>query len=450
MSAPIRTEILALPKAKPSQRFLVAADAIGCRIVRDAIWSGRRCNWLIWTKEPIGAAMQSVYRAAPNDLYLGTAGIALFLAYLARATGDAAQREAVIGAVYQIQARLEQRQAQGFGFYSGSSGAAWALAAIGAIWGDDAWTRSGLTALDAIGRDADTRGLDDVIVGKAGLLLALTSAAVRFETPALLDHATRIGEDLVASAQRFGDACAWPAPPGVPQPLLGFSHGTAGNALALLELHRLTGDARLRDTALAALRHERRAFDHKRRNWPDYRTMPGSASAAPTFPVAWCHGSTGIGFSRLRLLELAPDDAAALGELDIALANATAALNMPMAPFTSDFTLCHGVSGNNDFMLAIGERFARPEAFAAAERVGNVMLDLIHDNRLGWGCGIPDCGDSPSLLTGSAGVGLHLLRLHARDAVPSILYPQLAPHRGAIPPQRRASATPAKIKETLP
>jgi lantibiotic modifying enzyme len=57
--------------------------------------------------------------------------------------------------------------------------------------------------------------------------------------------------------------------------------------------------------------------------------------------------------------------------------------------------------------------------------VGETVLNVWARPRMPWPCGIPDCGESPSLMTGSAGVGLHLLRLHDRREIPSILLPPL-------------------------
>lgn len=417
-------------------RYLEVADAIGCRLVRDAIWQGSHCNWLIWTKEPLAGAIHPVYRAAPNDIYLGTAGIALFLAHLVQFTGDAQQRDALHGAVQQVRRRLAQRKPEVFGFYNGSAGAAWALAAIGAMEGRREWTAEAQAVLRRLPHEAAMTDQHDLIAGKAGLAIALLGVGERFGDDELVTAGARVAAQLAAEAQAGQGGSAWPNPDRSGPPLLGLSHGVSGMALALLEADRLRPDRRLRDTAMAALRYERRAFDTTQRNWPDYRPMPGMPATTARFPVAWCHGSTGIGISRLRLLQLLPEDEQALGEIDVAIGNAVQAINTPMQPLTTDFTLCHGASGNNDLLLSVAERFGRADALAAAQRVGDVMRELVHVPQLPWGCGVPDCGDSVSLLTGSAGIGLHYLRLHDCAAVASPLYPCLP--RDAVP------ATPAQ------
>ena len=147
---------LAIPAAAivTQGRYLDVADAIGCRLVRDAIWQGDRCNWLIWTKEPIAGVFHPVYRAAPNDIYLGTAGIAWFLAHLVRFTDDAQQRDTLHGAVQQLRRRLAQRKPETFGFYNGSAGAAWTLAAIGTMEQRPEWTAEALAVLHRLPGEA--------------------------------------------------------------------------------------------------------------------------------------------------------------------------------------------------------------------------------------------------------------------------------------------------------
>ena len=423
-----------------SQRYLAVADAIGCRIVRDAVWADGRCSWLVWTKEPINGAYHSVYKAAPVDLYLGVSGIALFLAHLTRATDDRHQRDTLEAALRQMEHQLERRSPAQFGFYTGASGAAWAMTGIGEIISDQRRLQAGIAALDAIAETAQTAGQFDLLSGQAGLILALVMVGERHAVSRLVDHARRIADDLLASAVHSPEGVSWISNVGETRGLLGFSHGTAGIALALLELNRVCPDPRYRDTAEDALRYERSLFDAAHRNWPDFRTFPGTPSQQPGFPVAWCHGSTGIGISRLRIRELLPGDPHILAELDAALANATAALNAPLSPLTSDISLCHGLTGNNELLLMIGDRLGRPDAIAAAYQVADVVINTWHAARMPWVCGIPDCGESPSLLVGSAGIGLHYLRLYDRTSVPTILLPSFGDPQRSTELQAHAAA----------
>jgi lantibiotic modifying enzyme len=406
----------------PGLRYLEVADTIGCRLVRDAVWSGDRCGWLIWTREPVGRAFRAVHRAAPADLYLGAGGIGVFLAHLANATHDRHQREAAVGAARRVHEELSARVPAGTGLYTGAGGAARALVMIGDALGEERWIEAGTAALAEIAGRAAAGDGHDLLSGHAGLVLALVDAAGRFGRPELLDEAARLGGLLVEAAVPSAEGASWPSGVGETRNLLGLSHGTTGIALALLELDRVRPDPRLRDTAREALRYERAFFDTQRRNWPDFRTMPGAPPQPPAFLVGWCHGSTGMGMARLRMRELLADDPWLLPEIDAALSNAVAALN---APTGNDFSPCHGATGNGELLLLTGRRFNRPDAVAAAARLGDVGYESFHAPRVPWGCGIPQCGETPSLMTGTAGIGLFYLRLYD-PGVPGVLLPEVS------------------------
>jgi lantibiotic modifying enzyme len=408
----------------PELRYLEVADAIGSRLVRDAVWSGGRCGWLAWTKEPVNGAYRSIFRAVPADLYLGAGGIGLFLAHLSTATHDRHQREAAVGAARRVHEELSTRMPPGTGLYTGAGSAAWALARIGHALGEERWIQAGVSALARVGASAQAGPLD-LLSGHAGLVVALVDAAGRFGAPRLLDDAARLGGLLVDAAVRGAEGASWPSGLGESRDLLGISHGTTGIALALLELHRVRPGTRFLETAREALRYERALFDPGRRNWPDFRPVPGApAGQAPGFPVGWCHGSTGMAIARLRLRELLPDSPELLAEIDAGVANAAVALNIPLAPPTADFTLCHGSTGNAELLLLAGQRLGRPDLVEAARRVGDAGYAMFHAPRIPWPCGIADCGESPSLMTGTAGIGLHYLRLYDPE-IPGILLPDV-------------------------
>ncbi len=412
-------------------RFLEAADAIGCRLVRDALWHGERCSWMVWTKESVGAGFPSCYRAAPTGLYLGVAGIALFLARLARLTGDARQAATAAGALAQVQAQLRSDDRRAYGFYTGSAGAAWTLVSATDPHGEARWKAAGLRALHQL---VDSAVLDvslDLLSGQAGYAAVLASVAAAEGDERLGEAAAAVADRLVASARHDGDRVSWGGAHGQAADLLGLSHGSTGIALALLEVDQIRPAARYRDTVAGALRYERACYSPAHRNWPDFRAPPDAPGAPQPHVVAWCHGATGMGMARLRMLELMPSEPALLAEIDAALATTVAVLNQPIEPATADISLCHGVGGHNEFVLMAARQFARPDAAAAAVAVGDMLLQGWHARNLPWGCGIPHCGETASLLTGSAGIGHHFLRLYD-PALPGILLPPAtvaAPHR---------------------
>jgi hypothetical protein len=78
----------------------------------------------------------------------------------------------------------------------------------------------------------------------------------------------RLGDELIAKARRHNAPGGWSwgmtavipevgLPPDRGGDLVGYSHGTAGIATGLLELHAISGEARFREAAAQALAYER-------------------------------------------------------------------------------------------------------------------------------------------------------------------------------------------------
>src|ERR1043166_7149931 len=81
--------------------FLAAADRIGAKLCRDAIWAGGRCNWVGPSMEFVEGAWRPVHRASGGSLYNGTSGIALFLGRLFALSGECEHRRSAIAALEQ-------------------------------------------------------------------------------------------------------------------------------------------------------------------------------------------------------------------------------------------------------------------------------------------------------------------------------------------------------------
>ncbi|HEX5723916.1 MAG TPA: hypothetical protein VFX98_00545, partial [Longimicrobiaceae bacterium] len=60
-------------------------------------------------------------------------------------------------------------------------------------------------------------------------------------------------------------------------------------------------------------------------------------------------------------------------------------------------------------------------AAEAAERVGDRGIERYLAPRLPWPCGVPNGGETPALMLGTAGIGHFYLRLHAPERIPSVL-----------------------------
>ena len=422
-------------------RFLEAADRIGSRLCRDALWAGRSCNWL-------GGSLDSstgtpVYRAqgpSPSNrlagtcLYEGTAGIALFLARLFGFARDAIHKCTLEGALNQV---LDQLRSSGelpdIGSYTGLAGIAHTLIEAGEILEHDGLVQRGINELLGLRHIKPAPENVSVINGSAGVIPILIDVAARFGRGELIEAAVLHGDHLLGVAAKSDDGWSWTTNARWVRNLTGQSHGVAGIAWSLLELHATTGDERFRHGAREALRYERRHFDAERRNWPDFRKLDKSGSwHEPRFATAWCHGAPGIGISRLRVRELLSDDGEIVTEIEAAIETTRVSLLEP-----NNFSLCHGHSGNADLLLLAADQLNRLDLRQAAETVGDFGIDRFSNTGIPWSCGVDTGWECPSLMLGLAGIGYFYLRLYDSKTVPPVLI--TIPHRMSGRPDHTAA-----------
>src|SRR6266851_5013832 len=356
-------------------KFLATADEIGRDVCSQAIWHEDRCNWIGATpEEGAGGIVVDSYASLSGDLYGGTSGVAIFLAHLHRATGDVTARDTALGAMRQALARADETLPPvNRGLYGGRAGLALAAAGVGR----------------------------------------------------LMDRAVELGDELLDSARKSESGWSWSSPT-VPTSadLTGFSHGAAGVGYALLELHRVTDDARYLEGAEQAFNYERGLFDPVAGNWPDLRQpradwgVPGG----PTYASFWCHGAPGIGLSRLRALEM-------LGagnyrsEAEAALETTRRSVAVEIESAAANYSICHGLAGNAEVLL-FGEHVLGAhgsEGARLAMRVADLGIRTYPERGLPWPCGTHG-GESPSLFLGLAGIGFFYLRL-LDPTIPSVLIP---------------------------
>jgi lantibiotic biosynthesis protein len=399
--------------------FLEAADRIGSRVCRDAIFANDCCNWIGSSMETVDGVWATIQRALGGDLYGGTSGIALFLAHLAAHSGDIVHRRTARAAVAHARRSIEQFPPRTqIGFYSGTVGLAYALTDIDQLLPGEGLSELSLTILRSLPVTLDESTELDIISGCAGAILGILAMRKRLPEAFLLDLAVRLGDLLIARARRRDGAWSWRT---VNMPtiddLCGFSHGAGGIALSLLELWAVTKEPRFLEAADAGFAYERLLFSKEHENWPDLRIMdqlPRETQRAPVYGVMWCHGAPGIGLSRLRALELTGDERYRR-EADAALRTTARGL-LTLA----NYSLCHGIFGNAELLLVAAEmlgdaplrELAEATALAAAEQYPSAEY---------WPCGVRNGGETPNLMLGLAGIGYHYLQLYNAHSNPSVL-----------------------------
>lgn len=201
----------------------------------------------------------------------------------------------------------------------------------------------------------------DMIGGCAGLIGPL----LKLGTEQALQLAILAGDQLIA---RQNDHGAWSVSTRE-MPNLGFSHGTAGYAASLAQLHLVTQESRFRIAAFNALAYERACFSEIDGNWPDFRPVR-EATDAPGFMVSWCHGAPGIALGRACLWGTALWDEQCEEEVAIALMTTAA-----MRSLRADH-LCCGTLG---LMVILQALTAGP--WPMDDRLRTLCIEVANEHR---------------------------------------------------------------------
>jgi lantibiotic modifying enzyme len=408
----------------PPPDLLAAAARIGDGLCAQAFWSAERCTWVGENPDEPGAGLATL----SGDLYRGTAGVGLFLAHLAAATNQRAHATTARGALRQALEHWKGPDAscEGLALYDGWGGAAVAAMLAGTELGDEPLHQRGRERLT---RERSTAFRDpdafDFTSGRAGAVVALVEAHRLSGDAGFLESAMKLGAELASMAIDGCGVASWRTPKSSSfdalSPLTGLAHGTSGAGLALLRLAHACREASPRDLARRAFAYEATTFDAAAGNWPDYRTFPGRESDRPTCSLAWCHGAPGIGMTRAAALPL---DDARRDELTSEIRAALATTRAALQAAHEDIEADLSLChGTAGLLLAThGMAVAIGDSVAAAEAQAVAeALAASIATRTGPIATAVLEGADPTLMTGAAGVGYALLRLGAGREVSPLL-----------------------------
>jgi lantibiotic biosynthesis protein len=407
--------------------FLDAAAAIGRSIVADAVWHDGHCSWMGAVTRPSGSTVAE-YQALGPSLYGGTAGVGLFLAQIANATGDGSCRRTAVGALRHATAAARQSPvSRRDGFHAGSVGVAWAAARAALLLEEEELHARAVAVSTQLDVPSGPDRCPDLITGMAGSALGLLALADELGDPRLVEQAVATGETLIGRATVTSHGWSWAIPTRrYPAHLCGISHGAAGIGWALLELFAATGDDRFRAAAMGAFAYERSWLDPETGRWPDLRI--GGQRRGPLAPIdsgiagSWCYGEAGIASTRLRAVAvLGPGPHSGDAEIAVETTRRHLADALPYA--IDDLSLCHGLGGAADVLLdaaaACSDRWHRMARVVM--QLGYVMVERYADVGRPWACGT-EGETTPGVFLGLSGIGWLFLRLHD-PATPTPLAP---------------------------
>jgi type 2 lantibiotic biosynthesis protein LanM len=404
-----------------SPSFILSREELAPLLIEQACRIGDRLEELSLQEENHATWIGFAYvkkswslDALLEDLYAGSAGIILALAYLGSFGFDRYTKLAR-RALNTLRARLENtgKNIHSIGAFDGWGGIIYMLSHLAALWQDAeliSYTNSMVERLpELIDKDESL----DVISGCAGCIGALLALYEISPSDKTLAMAAKCGDRLVARAQKVEGGVGWFIKSiETVKPITGFAHGAAGIAWALLELAARTGNRNYRDTALEALMYEHSQYSLSAGNWAE--NAPGSETAGKeTGPsMAWCYGAPGIGLARIAAMKYI-DDPIIRHDLKRAI-QATSSYG-----FGANHSLCHGDLGNLDFLFQASQAIGSQELVLKVDDLANQIITSM--KKYGWLCGVPLSVESPALMNGLAGICYGLLRMADPDRVPSVL-----------------------------
>ncbi|MGA7670732.1 MAG: class IV lanthionine synthetase LanL [Nitrolancea sp.] len=386
-------------------QFLGLARRLADSLVADAQNSPGEPGWI--SSHAVSRGQRAL------DVNTGASGAILALAEAVDVFEDPAHRE-MLGQTAHWLAHAGRHALQPMpGLYIGDSGIALALLRAGQILDDQ-------TLIDEARKTERTvasmpHASPDLFNGTAGRLrmhLAFWDA-IGDQDP--LDHAQSCGDYIVESAEHEeSGGIQWTIPDGFDglsgTTYLGYAHGTAGIADALLDLYDVTREYRYLEPVLAAARllgkHAIPVLeDYSGINWPD--VLDGELGRA-----FWCHGATGVGRFFLRAAELN----VYVPGLGLAKRAARTIAHGPLGVGPSQ---CHGLAGNLEFLLDLYQATGETAFLEDAMKLAQLLLTFKtqQDGRLFW-LGDSFSTVSPDYMVGYAGVLPTLLRLSDPDHRP--------------------------------
>jgi lantibiotic modifying enzyme len=282
------------------------------------------------------------------------------------------------------------------GGFDGWGGMIYTLVHLGVLWNQPSLLSEAEAAVRLLPPLVDMDDRLDIVSGAAGCIGGLMSLYHCAPSQSTLDVAIQCGDHLIVRAEPMASGLGRTTPGAASQPLVGFAHGAAGIAWALLQLTALTGEPRFRTAALQAIACERQF-----QSPPQHTSVP-----------SWSQGVTGIGLARLDTLQHL-HDAVTRSEINSALESTLA------QGFGHNHSLSHGDLGNVELLLQASLKLNAPRWASEVERLASTIVDTFKTR--GWLSGVPLGVESPGLMTGLAGIGYGLLRLAAPTRVPSVL-----------------------------
>ena len=405
----------AIATLTPAQLVQEAIE-IGKQMRQRAIYAADSVTWIGMGYLPQDQRLQ--LQPLGYGLYDGVCGVAVFLAAVAKITGDAAFRDLALSALQDLRKTLQETDPNsqrkfikqiGIGGATGLGSIVYTLVRVSQFLDepellDVAKLAASLITQESIANDKQF----DIIGGAAGAILGLLSLYQTKPDPSVLDQVQALGYHLLINRTKDDSGFrAWATLEG--KLATGFSHGAGGIAYALLRLYKTTQETDFLEAAEEAIAYECSLFFPSAGNWADVR------EDKPSFMTSWCHGAPGIALGRLGGLEI-------LDTKEIRQEIAVAIKTTQQFGLQNLDHLCCGNFGRMEVLLLAACKLSLPE-------VGNIVQKqaawvVARTKQVGAFYLFPELSGevyNPGFFQGTAGIGYQILRLAYPESFPSVL-----------------------------
>lgn len=402
--------------------YLEYALSIGERLSNLMVSSIDQNNWFDITYIDEGDGVNRL-RPMGLELYGGLCGMALFFEHLAREAGSMEMADVSHRAMQTIQLHVDYPQElieSGTGAFNGWPSIVYLYTHLARVRKDNTLLADAEKLVEVLSGALSEPSDFDLISGVSGTLLVLSQLSQQVDNPRIKQIVGQLAEWLASSAVEQPTGLGWVNSITQEQPLTGLGHGAAGVILALTEAAICLEQPRYLDIVKQALAYEDTWFCDQRKNWMDLRVDRMHNDQHEDF-YAWCHGAPGIGLARVacaRRLELASmGDPNLINTLRSSIR--LAAESTLTAGFGDSHCLCHGDFGNLEMIMSAADYLDDSQLREKGERRAMQLLKSIDE--YGYRCGSAKDRELLGLMLGLAGIGYGLLRLYNPQTVPNVL-----------------------------
>ncbi|WP_026969455.1 lanthionine synthetase LanC family protein [Algoriphagus terrigena] len=416
----------------PSPMFLDEAIQLGDRLLGKAKEDENGMFWMTVSSDLSNKEFQSF------TIYNGACGFALLFLELYRVTKREKYRIAVEKALSWSIHEVRKDSGNNFAFYTGKMSVVFTLIKANEMLSKKEYLDEALS-ISRGARSFVDFGISDLLNGTSGTLLVLIHLYAATQDLSVLSDIEVFAKTLLRRANLSRQGIYWDRMNINIAGLCGLSHGASGVALAFLELGAYFGNDAIISVARLAMEYEEQFYELERKNWSDLRTLIHIDEfyneyrnaydkglhikfEETKFVLGWCHGAPGIGLVRLRAYQLLKDERYLEQVIKVIDTVQDSLFDRSLC---NNFSLCHGVMGNAQLLLAVAAIKEEPEYRDAVLRASAHVIE--EKVRRGYYLsGMSNWQEDDSLLLGNAGIAYSFLLISEPKYENSILLPEVA------------------------